>query len=379
MKKLILLTGLILPLAAKGPPNDDFSKAIDLPDKAKITVEGSLTDKLDRFRATKQDDEPNHAGQKGNGSVWYSWTPQTTRRVQVTVASETMNLLMAIYTGEALENLTLVHRYKNFAFPAFSRKRTEQFSNDARVEFLAIAETTYYLAIDSENPVYESFALTLVPSNNPIDPELELMPPGGRWESLLVADDSGNPVDPKFLDPDFYYTWMFPKRYDGPDFQSGTAPVGYGEIDSLKIKSNILGKRGSEPPKGERHGTYHRTTFTPIVDVSSIGIEGIIDDGAIIYLNGKEVARLNVTDDQNPQDWQTNAITAGKTGNIMESTELMVQYAIVENLNLKADVPVQLSLSLHNNNPNSSDMALDIRIYSIAKKDAAITGDSEDQ
>jgi len=372
MKFLTPLLLFIPPLYAKGPPNDDFSKAIILPDAAKITQEGSLTDKLDRFRATKQDDEPNHGGQKGIGSVWYSWTPETTRRVRIIAASENMNTLMAVYTGESVDNLTLVHRYQNFAFPAFSRKRTEEFCNHARVEFLAEAGTTYHFAIDSENAIYENFTLSLSPSKNPIDPELELMAPGGKWEFLLVTDDSGNPVDPKFLDPDFYYTWMFPKRYDGPRFTSGNAPIGYGEIDSLKLKSNILGKRDAEPPKGERHAAYLRTSFTPIVDVSSIGIEGIVDDGAIVYLNGREVARLNVTDDQNPQDWQTSAISAGKTGSYSESTELMIQYAVIENLNLKANVPVNLSLSMHNNNPNSSDMALDLRIYSISGKSEAL-------
>jgi hypothetical protein len=370
MKKLTLLLGLALPLGAKGPPNDDFSKAEALPDSATISKKGSLTDSLDRFRATKQEGEPDHAGQKGNGSVWYSWTPKNSRKVQVHAMAENMDLVIAVYTGSSIDDLTLVHRYENFAYPAFSRKRTEPFSSDARVEFPAEAGTMYYFAIDSENPVFESFTLNLSPCPNPFSPQMELLQPGSNWEFLLPTNADGKPIDPKVLDEDFYYTWMFPERYDGPDFLNGSAPIGYGELDAQKIKSNILGKRGTKPPNGERHSAYLRTTFTSITDVSAIGIEGVIDDGAIIYLNGKEATRLNITDDQNPQDWKTTAIASGKNGDIAKSTELMVQYAIVEDLNLKADTPVHLSISLHNILSTSSGMGLDLRIYSIDKKGA---------
>ena len=176
---------------------------------------------------------------------------------------------------------------------------------------------------------------------------------------------SGIPVDPKSLDEDFYHTWMFPKRYDGPAFLEGKAPVGYGLLNFMRVKSNLLGKRGAEPPKTERFASYARTTFTPFTDVTGIGIEGVIDDGAIIYLNGKEMSRINIAPEQDPQNWKAFAIAA-RVRQI--STEDMLQYTVIENINLPADVPVNLSLSLHNNNAKSTDMGLDIRIYSLANQ-----------
>ena len=370
MKLVTLSLLLSLPLAAKGPPNDNFANAIALPDKAVINKEVSLTDRLDRFRATNQDDEPDHAGRKGQGSVWYSWTPKNSRRVELNAANENMDLLLAVYTGETLADLTLVHRYQDFAYPAFSRKRTEPFTQAARVEFHAQAGTTYYFAVDSENPVFETFKLTLSNSINPISPQLELLKPGSQWEFLLATNDNGKPVDPKSLDEDFYHTWMFPKRYDGPPFKEGNAPIGYVEISTLRIKSNLLGKRGAEPPELERYTSYARTTFTPVLDVTAIGIEGIIDDGAIIYLNGREVGRINIAGDQNPQDWQAVAKSARISHRGAQvSVENVVQYLVVEDLNLPADVPVNLCLSLHNNNSKSTDTALDIRVFSLAAKD----------
>ena len=365
MKPLLfytLLASVTLSLA-KGPPNDSFSKAQVIPPKIPAQAKGSLTDALDRFRATAQDGEPDHAGRKGNGSVWYTWTPATDQRVEVTARSENMDILLAVYTGTSIDTLTLVHRYDNFAFPAFSRKRNEPFTLNARVEFNATAATKYYFAVDTENPVFENFILRIQPSRNPINPELELLPAGSNWEYLLATDENEKPVNPKSLDPDFYHTWMFPKRYDGPKFLKGNAPLGYGKINSFQIKSNLLGKRGSEPPEEIRYTSYLRTTFTPIIDVSAIGVEGVIDDGAIIYINGREVLRINIAPEKNPQDWMS--LAAHERFPQIGQTESVLQYGVVRGLNLPVGEPVELSISLHNVTFDSTDMGLDLRIFSL--------------
>nr|NIP93679.1 hypothetical protein [Akkermansiaceae bacterium] len=55
---------------------------------------------------------------------------------------------------------------------------------------------------------------------------------------------------------------------------------------------NPDGSLGSNrPPAGTRYTVYFRTTFTPTIDVSCIRFTGIIDDGAIIYLDGVELTR----------------------------------------------------------------------------------------
>jgi hypothetical protein len=195
-----------------------------------------------------------------------------------------------------------------------------------------------------------------------LDPQLELLEPGSTWEYLLPVNDQQVPVDPKSLDPDFFYTWMFPKRYDGPPFKKGTAPFGYGGISGLERLTNFLGRRESIPPNELRYTAYLRTSFTPILDVSTIGIEGIIDDGAIIYFNGKEVGRINVSERKNPQDWMTLA-ESSRLDEI--SLDDYIHRIKIQNLNLPANQLVELSVSLHNALPKSSDLGLDLRIYSL--------------
>lgn len=369
MKAIFLFLCLLSPLLAKGPANDDFANAIRLSGKFPIKKWGTVTDKLDRFRATKEEGEPDHAGQKGHGSVWYTYSTKISRKTEISAVSQNMDLILAVYTGSSVNDLTLVHRYRNFAYPAFSRKKTEPLTQHARVEFNAKAGTKYYIAIDTENTVdkknnrHGQFTILVKPSKNTLNPQLELLQSGSPWEYLLPVDAGKIPVDPKTLDPDFFYTWMFPKRYDGPTFKKGRAPFGYGDVAGLGKSTNLLGKRESAtPPSGSRYTAYLRSSFTPPIDVSAIGIEGIIDDGAIIYLNGKEVGRINVSEQKNPQDWMTVANNS-KLENV--SLDELVQRIEIHNLNLPADQPVELSVSLHNAVGTSSDLGLDLRIYSL--------------
>lgn len=366
MKFSLLLTASLLPLSllAKGPSNDNFAKAKVIPPKLPAYyLKGSLTDSLDRFRATLEEGEPKHVGQEGGGSVWYTWTPAADQRVKLIVESKEVDILLAVYTGHSVNDLSLVHRYKNMAFPASSRKRTEPFSPHTRVEFLAKAGTKYYIAVANENDVFKRFNLSIFPSPNPFFPKFVAIEAGSQWEFLLATDDEENPVDPKSLDSDFYHTWMFPRRYDGPEFLKGRGPFGYGAIKAFQVRANLLGKRGSEPPKGKRYTSYLRTRFTPFTDITRLGIEGIFDDGIIFYINGRESLRLNITADKNPQDWMT--LATSKKVEEKYDTERFIQFGTIDNLNLAADVPVELSVSLHNHTADDDDLAMDLRIFAL--------------
>ena len=162
---------------------------------------------------------------------------------------------------------------------------------------------------------------------------------------------------------------MFPKRYDGPAFDSGRAPVGYGTIMFGQIRSNLGNKRSYVPPEGKRHTAYLRTSFTPLIDVDAIGIEGVIDDGAIFYLNGKEVLRYNVAEDKDPQDWQTPALS--NMANKWSQTERYIFTKSISGLNLPADEPINLSVSLHNQSGKDDDLGMNIRLYALNPQQAS--------
>jgi hypothetical protein len=289
----------------------------------------------------------------------------------LTSDSEKVGVVLAVYTGRSLKDLTLVHRYENFAFPVFSRRRSEPFAVGARVEFNAKAYVQYYFAIDTENRFFDTFDLQIEASKNPLKPEEELLKPGHKWEYLLAKTRDGVPFDPEYLDKDFDATWMKPDQYDGPKFEGpGESPLGYGELDYGTIRTYIGDSADYVPKEGARFACYFRTTITPNLEVKALGFEGIIDDGAIIYINGKEALRINVAPEVDANDWKAFATLARYDKNRV--TEHTVQYGIAEGLNLPAEQPVNIAISLHNNNAKSSDIGLNLRVYGVTPGDPAV-------
>ena len=147
------------------PANDDFGAAQELPP----TFSGSLF--ANNRHATKQAGEPNHAGDPGGHSLWYSWTPATEGTAVVSAcASFNASPLLAVYTGPDLTHLTPIASAQGGGgncFPASSK-----------VEFGAAPGTRYYIAVDTPSTaVASSFSLTL------------------NLESVPANDEFANPVD----------------------------------------------------------------------------------------------------------------------------------------------------------------------------------------
>ena len=103
--------------------------------------------------------------------------------------------------------------------------------------------------------------------------------------------------------------------------------------------------------------------------MDAIGIEGVIDDGAIFYLNGKEVLRYNVAEDKDPQDWQTPALS--NMANKWSQTERYIFTKSISGLNLPADEPINLSVSLHNQSGKDDDLGMNIRLYALNPQQAS--------
>ena len=76
---LLAVAALLFVLVAPGsasaaaPPNDNFANAETITDRFGW-VEGDNTE------ATKEPGEPNHAGNPGGASVWYSWPAPSSGR-----------------------------------------------------------------------------------------------------------------------------------------------------------------------------------------------------------------------------------------------------------------------------------------------------------
>src|SRR5438105_11156835 len=136
MKTVILILSIAavvakLPnLLAQAPPNDQFQNRIVL-SGTNVTVSGWNTN------ATKQTGEPNHAGNAGGASVWWSWTAPAVGDVTIDTIGSNFDTILGVYTGTSVSALTFVA------------------SNDdgggnltSKVTFTAIGGTTYAIAVD---------------------------------------------------------------------------------------------------------------------------------------------------------------------------------------------------------------------------------------
>jgi Lysyl oxidase/Concanavalin A-like lectin/glucanases superfamily/Immunoglobulin domain/Immunoglobulin I-set domain len=126
------------------PLNDNFASAQAL-------LGGFATVPGNTANATKEAGEPNHAGNVGGHSVWYTWTAPSTKAVTIDTINSSFNTLLAVYTGSSLNNLALVASNDDIA-PGFLQ---------SRVTFNATANTTYQIAVDGYNGASGSVVLTL--------------------------------------------------------------------------------------------------------------------------------------------------------------------------------------------------------------------------
>jgi len=125
-------------------PGDDFEQRIQL-SGATITYTG-----LANTGATKEPGEPNHAGNAGGKSLWWTWTAPASGTATVTTASSNFRNALAAYTGSAVSNLTIIAT--NLAGVG---------TNTSRITFVAVSGTTYHFAVDGFNGTNGNVVLNL--------------------------------------------------------------------------------------------------------------------------------------------------------------------------------------------------------------------------
>lgn len=128
----------------KGPVNDFFSRAIVL-DGAGATVSGT------NQNATKEAGEPAHGGDPGSASVWYKYTAPADASLKIDAVAadpaEELDMLLAVYQGASVDQLTLVRGNDNAPD-----------TSDSRVRLAVAAGQTYYIAVDSKRRVSDTGA-----------------------------------------------------------------------------------------------------------------------------------------------------------------------------------------------------------------------------
>jgi hypothetical protein len=124
---------LVLTVLPEPAGADSFANATALGGAA-ISVEGT------NAFATAESGEPAHAGRAAKASLWYSWVAPVTGAVNVTTAGSTVDTLLSVYEGTALNNLVVVKESDDVGKLVSSA-----------VKFNAVSGRTYYFAVDSLN------------------------------------------------------------------------------------------------------------------------------------------------------------------------------------------------------------------------------------
>lgn len=113
------------------PANDNFTNAIALTGYTGIT-NGSNTD------ATKEPGEPDHGGEPGGHSVWWSCMAPATGTIEISTLGSDFDTLLGIYLGNDLANLTAIA----------ANDQDPQGGDTSRVSFPVTAGSVYRIAVD---------------------------------------------------------------------------------------------------------------------------------------------------------------------------------------------------------------------------------------
>lgn len=127
------------------PENDLFIHAALFPQAAN-QVSGSSQ------YATREPDEPEHAGKPGGASLWWYWTAPRSGGVVFSTEGSTADTLLAVYTGSSLAGLNTVA--SNDDMPN---------SRQSQVSFQAVQDTRYYIAVDGYDGAQGTVLLALAP------------------------------------------------------------------------------------------------------------------------------------------------------------------------------------------------------------------------
>src|SRR5262245_48448736 len=177
--------------AAAPPPNDNFANAQVVADRF-----GWIDD--DNTDATKEPGEPNHAGNAGGASLWYSWTAPNGGRATFSCYSD-FDTLLAVYTGDKVTNLEPVAADDNGC------------DEQGGLTFLAQAGVTYRIAVDGADGATGFFELNwgLGPQNDDFAAAIGLSGDSGAvdGDNLYASLEPGEPEHGPYGSASVWYRW----------------------------------------------------------------------------------------------------------------------------------------------------------------------------
>ena len=107
--------------------------------------------------ASKEPGEPNHAGNSGGDSIWFSWRPTSNQTAVITTKGSGFDTLLAVYTGNTVSSLSCVASNDDIIPGVYVQ---------SALSFAATAGTTYHIVIDGYNGAYGPAVLNINPPGN---------------------------------------------------------------------------------------------------------------------------------------------------------------------------------------------------------------------
>ncbi len=189
----------------------------------------------------------------------------------------------------------------------------------------------------------------------------------------LLREHAGEPKNAHYLVPRGANGWRFvesgagltgdwmEENLDDSQWKRGQAPLGYGEED---IETEL---GFGEDPRNKNAAAFFRRTFEAENLKSFEVFAGAIraDDGAVIYLNGKEIRRVRMGQAEIGRDSFSEGTTQSKSGLEGKFVPFRIdRKALKEGENV-------IGVSVHQRHGASSDLVLDLEIAGLSKEDFA--------
>ena len=172
-----------------------------------------------------------------------------------------------------------------------------------------------------------------------------LISSGSVWKYLDDGSNQGMPSDGT--------DWFAHPNYNDSFWLEGPAELGYGDASQSRPEATIL----NSGPNGDRFiTTYFRHTFyvEDASNYSSLHLGLLRDDGAVVYLNGIEIARSNMP--AGDVDYLTPA------SNSVGGDDESAFYDFNVGAHLLSDGINVLAVEIHQVNGTSSDISFDLEL-----------------
>jgi hypothetical protein len=188
-----------------------------------------------------------------------------------------------------------------------------------------------------------------------------LIGPTDTWDYLHPTDGT----DPAIADTDFETTWFTTDgSYNGLAFTpAAPGPFSYGGIGYFNANGytgTLIGVNGTAtaPPSGLRYTAYFKKEVFLTESYLQVTLDMLVDDGAIIYVDGVRRARVNMTGLGNdPSNGSGDAYTMLADG--ANNEDGMGTPVNIGSLSAGTHV---IAISLHNGPATSSDLGLLVRM-----------------